>query len=180
MTIAIFVSAFFLSTMRAGAAGIIEYRGGVFTWGKGIAFVFDATGYRNRDVRNASIYVGSNFYDLHCTVNKKEKKIVCVTGAGLTRYSGQTGVIHLAGQMFYVTIPYRNLAGCGGSQVMGAMVTFQVGEGEPQSYFLAGQTPGSVGNAADNLIEASGGFLSDPEFSKLECGTPTLPGFLEP
>jgi hypothetical protein len=64
MTVAILVSTLWFSTNQAGAAGIITYQGGVFVSGKGVTFVFDASGYRNKDVKNASIFVGSNFHNM--------------------------------------------------------------------------------------------------------------------
>ena len=65
------------------------------------------SGYRNRDVRGASIFAGSNFHNLYCSVNKGEGKIIFVAGGQLTDYAGQTAVIHLGGQIFYVTMPYQ-------------------------------------------------------------------------
>jgi hypothetical protein len=47
---------------------------------------------------------------LSCSFNKEEEKIVCVAGGGLTEFAGQTGVIYLAGQIFYVTMPNMGLA----------------------------------------------------------------------
>jgi type 1 fimbria pilin len=177
----VLVCTLWFSAGNTSAAGTITFTGARFIWGKGVVFVFEASGYRNSDVKDASITIGSKSFDVHCTVNKKEEKIVCVAGGGLTWYAGQTGVVYLAGQGFYVTIPSRSLtaAGCGGSTVMGANVTFQAAEGDPQSYFLAGQTLGDVGNSANSLMDASGGFFTEPKISKLECGSPTLPGFLE-
>ncbi len=181
MAIIVLIGTLWSSAGSAAAAGIITYQGARFVWGKGVVFVFDASGYSNRDVKNASLSIGTSSFGLHCHVNKKAGKIICVAGGGLTWYAGQTGMVYLAGQAFYVIIPDRNLSagGCGGSTVMGANVTFQAAEGDPQSYFLAGQTLGDVGNSATNLIGASEGFFSNPKISNLECGTPTLPGFLQ-
>jgi len=46
---------------------------------------------------------------MYCSYNEDEGRIVCVVSSGLTEYAGQTGVIYLAGQIFYVTIPDRAL-----------------------------------------------------------------------
>ena len=133
LAIGVLISTFWVTTGKAQAAGLITYRGGLYVWGKGIVFVFDAPGYRNKDVKDANIFVGSNFHDLGCTVNQEEAKIVCTLGSGLTQYAGQTGVIYLAGQVFYVTIPDRTLPEeivaeetltCSETELMGAWVTF--------------------------------------------------------
>lgn len=99
------LSVFSFSPSRAHAAGIIQYAGGSFVIGKGISFVFHASGLRNRDVRGASIFVGSDFHPLGCTVNRAEERVVCVLRGGLTEYAGETGILYLGGQIFYVTIP---------------------------------------------------------------------------
>jgi hypothetical protein len=49
------VSTFLTAVSSAEAAGMITYLDGRYVWGKGIVFVFDAPGYRNKDVRNANI-----------------------------------------------------------------------------------------------------------------------------
>ena len=100
LAMTLLVSALGFNTGSAQAAGTITYVGGRFVWGKGIVFVFEASGHKNKDVRNATIFVGSSFYDLGCTVDKENENIICVLGGGLTQYAGQTGVIHLGGQVF--------------------------------------------------------------------------------
>ena len=108
MVLAVFTSAFGLQVATAQADGsLIVYEGGLFVWGKGIVFQFDAEGYRNKDLQNANILVGSDFYDLFCWVLKGEGKIVCNAQGDLTQFAGQTGIIYLGGQVFYVIIPAR-------------------------------------------------------------------------
>ena len=107
MAVIVFLSTLSFSTSKAQAAGTIRYAGGHFVTGKGISFVFNASGYRNRDVRGANIYAGSNFHNLYCSAKKGEGKIVCVARGELTEYGGETAVIYLAGQIFYVTMPYQ-------------------------------------------------------------------------
>lgn len=94
-----------LGVSRAQAADWITFAEGAYVHGKGIVFIFDATGYRNKDLKNASIYVGSDLYDLFCWVTEDKEHIVCNAQGGLTQFAGQTAIIYLAGQIFYVTIP---------------------------------------------------------------------------
>lgn len=133
LTVGLLVSTLWASVGRVEAGGLITYVDGRFVWGKGIVFLFDGSSYRNKDVKDANIFVGSNYHDLGCTVDKDQERIVCVLGGGLTRYAGQTGIIYLAGQIFYVTIPDKpslaksDAAGpltCAENESMGAWVTF--------------------------------------------------------
>jgi len=103
--IVILASAFSFSASRAQAAGLITFIDGRFVWGKGVVFVFEASGYKNKDLKGASIFAGSNDHKLSCSSNKEEGRILCVVNAGLTEYAGETGVIYLARQIFYVIIP---------------------------------------------------------------------------
>ena len=178
VAIGIFISTFGVTAGRAQAAGLITYRGGVYVWGKGIAFVFDASGFRNRDVRDATIFVHSNFHDLGCTVNKEEAKIVCVLRGGLTEHAGETGVIYLAGQVFYVTIPGMTLleeeyseevAACEEWEVLGAWVTFEYYNGEYYSEeFIEGESQEEVESMASD-IAAEDSSITYYEVSEFGC-----------
>ena len=177
MAVIVLVSTLWVSVGSAGAAGIIAYVDGRFVWGKGVVFVFDASGYRNKDVKNASIFAGSNFHDLYCTVNKNEEKIVCVARGSLTEYAGQTGVIYLAGQIFYVTIPDRvqpevelSLT-CPDGETAGAFVKFEASGGGFDVFFIPGATMQEVKNTADEYVISSEGYFVGYEIiSGLECG----------
>lgn len=172
------VSTLWVSVSRAEAAGLITFRGGVYVWGKGIAFVFDASGLRNRDVRDATIFVHSNFHDLGCTVNKEEAKIVCVLRGGLTEHAGETGVIYLAGQVFYVTIPGMNLleeedseevAACEEWEVLGTWVTFEYYNGEYYSEeFIEAESLEEVESAASD-IAAEDSSITSYEVDEFGC-----------
>src|SRR5215216_1797659 len=150
MTVILLISVVGVSAGNAGAAGLITYVDGRFVWGKGVVFVFKASGYGNKNVRNASIFAGSNFHDLYCTVDKEKENIVCVAGGSLTEYAGQTGVIYLAGQIFYVTIPDRVMPEpvimveeplvCEEPEVLGASVVFEDNEGKSYNEFVPGDT----------------------------------------
>ena len=163
MLFVLLVSALGLSASPASASGLITYVHGVFVWGKGIVFVFEASGFRNRDVRGADIFVGSNFHDLGCTVNKEEGKIICVASAGLTQYAGQTGIVYLAGQIFHVIIPGRSLGteeaisslSCPEGTIAGAQVTFETGGGGTFTTFVSGSTRSEVQSNAQSYVDGS-------------------------
>jgi len=176
MAVAMFASAFGLQVGMAQADGsLIVYEGSLFVWGKGIVFQFDAEGYRNKDVKNATIHIGSDFYDLFCWVLKEEGKIVCNAQGGLTQFAGETGIIYLGGQIFYVIIPGRAGAPeeseesftCE-SGVPGADVTFFTSDETLETYFISGSTLAEVQDNAENWL---GGYLiSIVEIGELYCG----------
>lgn len=175
MLAVLLVSAFGFSASPASAAELITYVDGRFVVGKGVVFVFEASGYRNRDVRGADIFVGSNFHDFGCTVNAERTQIVCVANGNLTRYAGQTGVIYLAGQIFYVIIPARTLPdvsglACTGSEVIGAYVTFYYGEGEPDTFFIEGDSLEEIEDFVQMEMDSSEGWIIGYEISELDCG----------
>lgn len=165
----------------ADAAGNIAYVDGRFVWGKGIVFVFTASGHRNRDVKDANIFVGSNFHKLGCTVDKEKENIVCVLGGGFTQYAGQIGVLYLAGQVFYVTIPDRTVPQetvteepplvCEEPEVLGATVVFRDHDRLPYPMFVPGDTVEEVEALADNWVDGEFWVSHDP-VGELECGMP--------
>jgi hypothetical protein len=178
IAVIVLLSVFSFSPSRAQAAGIISYAGGNFIIGKGIAFVFHGSGLRNRDVRGANIFVGSDFYPLGCTVNKEEKRIVCVLRGGLTEYAGETGIIYLGGQIFYVIIPDLKEAeesedegsSCEEPLVSGADVTFEDIGGGFSTHFIEGDTIKDVRDAADEEL-ANDPDLVDYKVGDLYCGS---------
>jgi hypothetical protein len=181
MAMIVMVAALGFSPGNANAAGLITYVDGRFVWGKGVVFVFAAAGYRNKDVRDASIFVGSNFHDLYCTVDKDKENIVCVAGGRLTQYAGQIGIIYLAGQIFYVTIPDKILPEvvipaeeplvCEEPEVLGASVVFEDNEGNSYNEFVPGDTLQEIQDRADEWVD---GFfwVSHGPIHGLECGLP--------
>lgn len=178
IAIVVLAPAFGVRAWQAKAAGLITYVDGRFIWHKGVVFVFDAAGYKNKDVRGTTIFAGSNFHDLGCTVNQERTRIVCVGGGNLTEYAGQIGIIHLAGQLFYVTIPDRTLPKenentplvCGEFETTGAYVTFYFEEGQPDTIFISGATLGEVQKTAQNWMDDSEGFITGFEIvSELVC-----------
>lgn len=153
LALIILVPALGFQAGNAQAAEMITYIDGRFVWGKGIVFVFQASGYRNRDVKDANIFVGSNFHDLGCTVDKEKENIVCVLGGGFTKYAGQTGIIYLAGQVFYVTIPDRGLPKTEEPTLTcGAYVEFMNFMEMTEIVFIPGQTLQDVMDAADTWL----------------------------
>ena len=168
MVIVILVSALMVTSGTASAdGGYITYKYADFIGSKGIVFIFDAPAGKN--LKDATIWVGSDFYDLFCVYKADEGKIKCVTYGGLTKFEGQTGIIHLAGQIFYVIIPGRDEAPqtttitvtCTFPEVTGAYVLFVVMEGAPQLYFIPGDTLQDVENQAND-------WLSDPWFQSFD------------
>src|SRR5215212_1773232 len=180
MTVILLISVLGVSAGNAGAAGLITYVDGRFVWGKGVVFVFKASGYGNKNVRNASIFAGSNFHDLYCTVDKEKENIVCVAGGSLTEYAGQTGVIYLAGQIFYVTIPDRIFPKeivveqplvCEEPEVLGVSVSFQTGGGFSFTDFVPGDTLQEVQARADDWVDGEF-IISHGSIGTLKCGLP--------
>jgi len=171
MTVIMFFSMFSF-TSRAQAAGLIRYMGGLFISGKGLTFVFEGSGYRNRDVRNATIFAGSNFHNLSCSAKKEPERIVCVAGGRLTEYVGETGVIHLAGQVFYVTIPGTDLMDrrCDEEDVLGADVQFEDINGIFTSDFVPGETLDDIQKAAGQHV-ISNQLDGYEVVSKISCGS---------
>ena len=159
MITVILVCTLWLSVDSASAGGTITYRGAQYVWGKGIAFSFDASGYRNRELKNASLTIGSKSFDVHCRVNKEKTRIVCVAAGGLTQYAGKTGILYVAGYAFYVTIPDKPAlqVGSGSGRLScpegmepGADVQFTLeGEGTWTS-FIGGSTLSEVRQNAEN------------------------------
>jgi hypothetical protein len=169
----VLISTLWVSVGRAQASGLVTYRGGLFVWGKGVVFVFEGTDFRNKDVKGTSIFAGSSMHALSCSVNKDEGRIVCVAGGGLTEFAGETAVIHLAGQVFYVTMPGKPSqvagAGAGGCEgVLGADVTFEDIDGLFSTEFVEGDTIEEVQAAADQAL-ASDPDLVDYQLGNLYC-----------
>lgn len=136
MALAVFVSALGMQVGQAKAEGYITYEGAQYVVGTGIVFTFSAEGFRTRDLKHATIYVGSDFHDLYCWVRKAEGKILCVARGSLTEFAGQTGIIYLGGQIFYALIPNKHgvpdqgdtSLTCEEGLVPGADVTVDFGE----------------------------------------------------
>src|SRR6266498_5739816 len=105
MAVIVLFSLFSFSASKAQAAGVIRLAGSRFIVGKGAVFLFKASGFGKNAVKNATIFAGSNFHNLNCTVKKDEDLITCSARAEITQFAGETGIIHLAGQIFYVIIP---------------------------------------------------------------------------
>lgn len=188
MAVVLLATVFGFDTGQANAASLITYVDGRYVWGKGIVFVFKADGFKNRDVRGATIFAGSNFHDLGCTVNKEADLIVCVLRGGLTEYAGETGIIYLGGQIFYVTIPDRILPQvapliCGEFEMIGAEVTFYIDLSNTltnpisgqiafsYTFFISGNTLQEVQQLAQEMVDDSAGFFTGFEIiSGLQCG----------
>jgi hypothetical protein len=148
MLLIVLAAALGIPAGAAKADGFIVYEGAQFVVGTGIVFTFEGEAFRSRDFKGANIFVGSDFYDLYCWVRKGETRIVCVASGGLTEFAGQTGVIYLAGQIFYVTIPFKHGSAesggqsltCEDGEVLGAEYMVDFGSGPDGPYFVPGDT----------------------------------------
>lgn len=145
----------------ARAAGSLTYIESRFVWGKGVVFVFEGTGFKNKDLKGAILFVESNDYKLSCWVNKDEGKVICVASGGLTQYAGETGVITLAGRSFTVIIPGRHISTgddsiiCPEGTEPGANVTFETGGGGTYTDFVSGASRSEVQNNAESWVDGS-------------------------
>ncbi|GEM_PF-2063374 len=161
MMLTVLVSTLGVQTTKARADGLITYEGGEFVVGVGILFTFDASSYRNKDLKNATIYVGSDFYDLNCWVRKEDGEILCSVRGGLTQFAGQTAIIYLAGQIFYVTIPRPggpnddSSLSCTDGLVSGADVMVDFGSGPDGPYFVPGNTLAEVQSLAESWFSGA-------------------------
>lgn len=160
----------------ARAAGNLTYIESRFVWGKGVVFIFEGTGFKNKDLKGAILFVASNDYKLSCWVNKDEGKVICVAGGGLTQYAGETGVITLAGRSFTVIIPGRTIPAqvdeslsCPEGSEPGANVTFETGGGDTVTFFISGASRSEVQDNAESWVDGSDlvGILS---IGNLSCG----------
>jgi len=146
MVFAILASAFGVQVERARAEGTITYSEAAYVQGKGFVFIFDASGFRNKQLKNSSIYVGSDFYDLFCWVAEDKEHIVCNAQSMLLPFVGQTGIIYLAGYIFYVEIPHAGgpkedtTPTCDQGEVLGANYMVDFGSGFEGPYFVPGAT----------------------------------------
>jgi hypothetical protein len=173
LSAAVMVSALGVQVNRAKADGYITYEGAQYVVGTGIVFTFSAEGFRNKDLKNATILVGSDFHDLYCWVRKAEGRILCVARGSLTEFAGQTGIIYLGGQIFYVLIPNKHgipdqgdtSLTCEEGLVPGADVRVDFGE-VIETFFVPGGTLAEVQSQAMNWFSEM-----DFEFtSGLYCG----------
>jgi hypothetical protein len=180
MAAAVLWSAFGMAG-TARAAGILTYIESRFVWGKGVVFVFEAEGFKNKDLKGAILFVESNDYKLSCWVNKDAGKVICVAGGGLTQYAGQTGVITLAGRSFTVTIPGRTIPADGDASLVcpegsepGANVTFQTGGGGTYTDFVAGESRSEVQDSAESWLDGSD-LVSILSVGSLYCNESEVP-----
>ena len=172
MAVVVLISAFGMQVNRAKAAGYITYDDAEFIVGTGIVFTFSGEGFRNRDLRGSTIWVGSDWYDLYCWAVKAEGKIRCLAWGGLTQFAGQTGVVYLGGQIFYVIIPDKHgipqdsgPLTCPDGLVPGADVFVEFGEGSG-TFFIPGDTLDEVESQAQSWF----GQFAYEIVSGLYCG----------
>ena len=167
------ITALGVSATPASAGSAITYIDSRFVLGKGIVFIFEGTGYKNKDVKNIQLILHSDNYKLGCVAVKKENKIVCVGDGDLTVFAGQVGSITLVGQTFSVIIPDRsvpanNSLSCPDGTVPGADVTFFTMDETTDILFIEGATLSAVNNNAQSYL--GGYFISIEDVGSLYCG----------
>jgi hypothetical protein len=167
MMFALLASAFGVQVGNARAEGSITYAESAYVEGKGFVFIFDASGFRNKQLKDASIYVGSDFYDLFCWVAEDKEHIVCNAQSILLPFAGQTGIIYLAGYIFYVEIPHAGgpnqeaTPTCAPGEELGADVSFAISAGFGGGFstsFVTGSSVANVSSNAAGIVSSSGGF----------------------
>ncbi len=175
MVIVVLISVMGIAVTKASAAGpIISFDNASFIYSKGVVFTFLVS--EKVNVKNASIYAGSDWYKLSCVYKKEDGTIVCVASGGLTQFAGQTGVITLGGQVFWVIIPDKGIIKedtiaitCSQPEVLGALVLFETVEGFDGPYFVPGKTLQDVAETANNWVD--GQFWTDFSIQGgLTCG----------
>lgn len=157
--LAIFVSTLGLQVRRAQAAGTVTYERMSYVEGKGIVYIFLASGVGNKEVKEGtSIYIDGEFYDLFCWVASDKEHIVCNAQGGLTQFAKQTAIITLLGQTFYVTIPHGHARQvedatpvCSDGQILGADVDVE----DFGTLFVPGDTLAEVQSRAESWFEES-------------------------
>lgn len=177
IAVVVLVSAFLSSAGKAQAAGVISYLDGRYIWGKGIVFLFEADGYKAKDLKNANIFAGSDYHKLHCSISQEEAKIVCVASGGLTEFADQVGVIYLAGQIFYITIPDMGVRHSGAEE--GCPEPDEEGEeGEEERCADPGDPgdPGNPGDPGDPGNPGDPGGPGDPGDPPPACTEPQILG----
>jgi hypothetical protein len=171
MALAVFASALGLQVQDAKAEGTITFEEAAYVYGKGFVFIFAAEGYRNRDLREASIYIGSDFYDLFCWVAEDGEHIICNAQSMLLPFSHQIGVIYLAGYIFYVELPgaggEQEEVTCSEDEVLGADVTFLTNVPSFVTLFIEGSSIGEVTSNATSIL--GGFFVSIDSVGELRC-----------
>lgn len=161
------------------AAGSLTYIESRYVWGKGVVFIFEGEGLKNKDVKGANLFVESNDYKLSCWVNKAEGKVICVASSGLTQYAGEFGTVSLAGQVFTVLIPGIHFPAGGDTPLscpegteLGALVTFETGGGGTYTTFISGDSRSEVQSTAQSWVsdEPGADFVDVLSVGELDCG----------
>ena len=174
LILALAASAFGAQLSPARAAGPITYDGVQYVTGVGVLFRFQAEGFRNKDLKDATIYVGGDYYPLSCWAHPEDGYVLCSLPGGMTEFAGQTGIIYLGGYMFYVVIPGRSNGETEDQSltcsegVPGADVTFFTSNETLETFFVAGATLSEVQSNAESWL---GDALIDiEEIGDLYCG----------
>ncbi len=78
-----------------------------FIPGKGVVFIFEASGLSKSDLNSAYANVGGNALSTDCRF-KDDGNVAC-TVKDINRYAGQSVMVGLAGQGFWATVPGNHI-----------------------------------------------------------------------
>ncbi len=156
MVVFVVVSAFWFTAGSASASG---------------NFVVYIPGVTKQDVKNASMFAGSEYQNIYCVLKDEDTgKVVCnIPG----KYAGQDVTIYVANHVYSFHIPEartEETVTCTPPEVLGAMVLMSpVTRFTPTSYtvFVAGDTLQAV---SDTISSWGGGYYTLEIVSGLQCG----------
>jgi len=142
----------------------------------GSSVVLYLPGVTQQDLNNASMFVGSEYHKVECTLRDAETgKVVChVPG----KYAGQDVKVYLAGQVFDATVPAPNTPEaetkepfiCGEGEIMGAMITATfIYYGGPYTYSWYGTSLDEIVSSFESWHSYWGG--GSYEIGDLFCTT---------
>ena len=101
ISLLVFVVGTAAAPMKDGkTARLLETR---FIPGKGVVFIFEASGLSKSDLNSAYAYAGGNALDANCRF-KDDGNVAC-TVKDINKYVGQSVMVGLAGQGFWATVP---------------------------------------------------------------------------
>ena len=123
ISLLVFVVGTAAAPMKDGkTARLLETR---FIPGKGVVFIFEASGLSKGDLNSAYANVGGNALSTDCRF-KDDGNVAC-TVKDINRYVGQSVMVSLAGQGFWATVPGSHV--CYGAS-WSTTVEFENGETE--------------------------------------------------
>lgn len=126
-----------------------------------LSVVLHVPGATQDDVENATVFVGSEFYNINCVLKDAETgKVVCKVSE---KFASEGATIYVAGQAFNVELPSTPNGSnkqeeqplvCGEYEVSGADVQFTYTNTEygTATFFVSGDTLADVVDNADSYV----------------------------